>query len=163
MLCPPCPHGQGQPASIGDGPAGLAQYSCSPVLKQTHPWRQLFSSQMMIAEQQKAHPGKPKRVRWVRDIFQGQERGHRSTFSSLPCSPQGQEAARGQARQPGHFSAQPAPWGQLLGSWLSAAGNPSGGERPRAELQPGPGSEKVTAKPTSHKPSEPAAQTPCQD
>lgn len=64
---------------------------------------------------------------------------------------------------PGQLSAQPAPRGQVLGSWLSAAGNPSGGERPRAEPQPDPGSEKVTAKPASRTPSEPAAQTPCQD
>lgn len=64
---------------------------------------------------------------------------------------------------PGHLSAQPVPRGQVLGSWLSAASNPSGGVRPRAEPQPDPGSEKVTAKPTSHTPSEPAAQTPCQD
>lgn len=63
----------------------------------------------------------------------------------------------------GTFLAQPVPWGQVLDSWLSAASNPSGGVHPRAEPQPDPGSEKVTAKPTSHTPSEPAAQTPCQD
>lgn len=64
-----------------------------PLLQHTHPWRQLCSSQMMIAEEQKAHPDRPKCTRRVQEIFQVQERGgHCSTFSSLYCSPQGQEA-----------------------------------------------------------------------
>lgn len=125
-----------------------------PLLKLTHAWRQKFSSQMMIAEEQKAHPGRPKYTRRVQEIFQVQKR---STFSSLCCSPRGQERC---ARAP----LSPAcPMQGILGSRLSAASNPSGGVRPCAEPQPDPGSEKVTAKPTSHTPSEPAAQTPCQD
>lgn len=98
VLCPPSPHVWGWPASIGDWPAGPAPYSCSPILKQTHSRRQLFSSQMMIAEQQKAQPEQLESTKRVRDIFQMQARGHCSTSSSLWCSLQGQETWPGQVR-----------------------------------------------------------------
>lgn len=127
-----------------------------------HPWRQLFSSQMMIAEQQKAHPEQPASATRVRDVFQKQRRGHCSTFPSLCCSLQRHQAARGRvscARTP--FG----PAGPTGASFqqLPACSNPSGREHPSAEPQPDSGSEKVAAKPTSRTASEPAAQTPCQD
>lgn len=95
----PLPTGRDSLPASETARGGPTPYSCSPVFKQTHPRRQLFSSQMKIAEQQKAHPDQLQSARRVQDIFQAQERGHRSTFSSLHCSPQGQEAARGQARR----------------------------------------------------------------
>lgn len=47
----------------------------------------------------RAAESSPESARRVQDIFQAQQRGHRSTFSSLCCSPQGHEAMRGQARR----------------------------------------------------------------
>lgn len=161
MLWPPSLHMQ-TVRQHQRGPWALLR-TAVPIFKQTHPWRQLFSSQTMIAVQQKAHPDQPQCARRVQHIFQAQERGHCSSFSSLCCSPQGQEAVQGQARSARTPLGPASPTGQVLGSWLSAAGTPGSREHSHAELQPDLGREKVTAKPTSCRPSEPAAQTPCQD
>lgn len=161
MLSLSSPHAQGQPASIRDRPTGPAPYSCSPVLKQTHPWRQLFFSQMMRGRKlTQTHL----RVQGgCKTSSRRKKEATAALFLPSPAPRKGGTQRQGRRGVPSHLSALPAPRGQVLGNWLSAAGNPSGGEHPHAEPQPDPGREKVTAKPTSRKPSEPAAQTPCQD
>lgn len=93
-----------------------------PVLKQTHPWRQLFSSRMMMAEEQKAHPDPPKCTRRVQEIFQAQQRGGQCSTFLPSTAPQ-----KGRRGVPGHLSAQPVPGGQGLGSWLSEPAIPAAG------------------------------------
>lgn len=58
-----------------------------PLLKQTHPWRQQFSSQMMIVEEQKAHPRRLKCTRRVQKNFQAQKRGARGALFLPSAAP----------------------------------------------------------------------------
>lgn len=109
--------------TCGDSPpAQRPLRTAVPVSKQTHPWRQLFSSRMMMAEEQKAHPHRPKCTRRVQEIFQAQQRGGQCSTFLPSTAPQ-----KGRRGVPGHLSAQPVPGGQGLGSWLSEPAIPAAG------------------------------------
>lgn len=127
-------------SSLSPSPAaGPAPYSCRPVLKQTHPWGQLLSSQMITAEQQKAHP---KEQGGCKTSSRRSKGATTVLFPPSAAPHKGMKQCEGRQGVPGHLWAQPAPWRLVLGSWVSAASNPSGRERPCAEPQPDPGSER---------------------
>lgn len=159
MLCPSSPHMQDSP------PASRPLHTASSSRSKADPSMEAAILQPDDDGRGAESSSRPTQVHKMgaRDLPGAGKGGNAALFLPSTAPHKGRKQCEGRRGVPGHLSAQPVPGRLVLGSWLSAASNPSGGVRPCAEPQPDPGSEKVTAKPTSHTPSEPAAQTPCQD